>query len=390
MPLQPSNHNPDLKRLQNEGYDIEVRGGYLLLKHIPYVTESRTIKSGTLVSELTLSGEATTKPSTHVVMFAGEVPCDEEGGRLVQILHSSKRIDLGNGIIVNHRFSSKPPNGYPDYYEKMATYANIISGPAHALDRSVNPRTLSVSEDPSPDSVFCYTDTATSRAEIGIVSAKLEGGTVGIIGLGGTGSYILDLVAKTPVAEVHLFDGDSLLQHNAFRSPGAPSIETLKEAPLKTDYFRGIYSSMHRNIISHSYLDESNVDELLRMDFVFIAVDNGCARRLAAESLARASIPFIDVGMGVEEVDGSLTGQLRATTGTSETGDAVLTVIPLTDNDDDDIYSQNIQIADLNALNAVLAVIKWKKLKGFYLDLEGEHESIYQINGKKLINESLA
>ena len=81
--------------------------------------------------------------------------------------------------------------------------------------------------------MFCYTDTASSRAEIGVVSAKLKGGAVGIVGLGGTGSYILDLVAKTPMAEIHLFDGDKLLQHNAFRAPGAPSIETLKEAPLK-------------------------------------------------------------------------------------------------------------------------------------------------------------
>ena len=388
MPQQPIDHSPDLKRLQNEGYDIEVRGGYLLLKHIPYVTENRTIKSGTLVSELTLSGDATTKPSTHVVMFAGGLPCDEEGNRLSQILHSSKPRDLGSGIMVSHRFSSKPAEGYPNYYEKMATYANIISGPAHALDHSVNPRALAASDDPDPDSLFYYTDTATSRADIGAVSAKLKGGAVGIVGLGGTGSYILDLVAKTPVSEIHLFDGDKLLQHNAFRSPGAPSIETLKDAPLKTEYFRDIYSKMHRNIFSHSYLDASNLDELLRMDFVFIAVDNGCARRLAVETLTGVAIPFIDVGMGVEDVDGSLTGQIRVTTGTSETGTAALAVIPLVD-DDNDLYSRNIQIADLNALNAVLAVIKWKKLKEFYLDLEGEHESIYQINGNKLINESL-
>jgi hypothetical protein len=31
---------------------------------------------------------------------------------------------------------------------------------------------------------------------------------------------------------------------------------------------------------------------------------------------------------------------------------------------------RNIQIADLNALNAALAVVKWKKLYRFYVDLE--------------------
>ena len=36
------------------------------------------------------------------------------------------------------------------------------------------------------------------------------------------------------------------------------------------------------------------------------------------------------------------------------------------DTPGDDDYNRNIQIADLNALNAAFAVIKWKKLFGFY------------------------
>jgi hypothetical protein len=50
-------------------------------------------------------------------------------------------------------------------------------------------------------------------------------------------------------------------------------------------------------------------------------------------------------------------------------------------------YSQNIQIADLNSLNAALAVIKWKKLLGFYRDLEHEHFSTYTIDGNLVTNE---
>jgi tRNA A37 threonylcarbamoyladenosine dehydratase len=47
--------------------------------------------------------------------------------------------------------------------------------------------------------------------------------------MGGTGSYILDLVAKTAVMEIHLFDGDDFNQHNAFRAPGAASLEDLEK-----------------------------------------------------------------------------------------------------------------------------------------------------------------
>lgn len=43
-------------------------------------------------------------------------------------------------------------------------------------------------------------------------------------------------------------------------------------------------------------------------------------------------------------------------------------------------YASNIQIVELNALNASLAVIKWKQLSGFYQDLEYEHHLTYSTN----------
>jgi len=49
-------------------------------------------------------------------------------------------------------------------------------------------------------------------------------------------------------------------------------------------------------------------------------------------------------------------------------------------------YATNIQIADLNALNAILAVIKWKKLSKFYQDLIEEHQTTYSINVSQLLN----
>lgn len=55
-----------------------------------------------------------------------------------------------------------------------------------------------------------------------------------------------------------------------------------------------------------------------------------------------------------------------------------------------DIYASNIQVADLNALNAVLAVVKWKKILGFYRDLECEHHCTYTTDGNMLINGDLA
>jgi hypothetical protein len=53
----------------------------------------------------------------------------------------------------------------------------------------------------------------------------------------------------------------------------------------------------------------------------------------------------------------------------------------------DDDYETNVQVADLNALNAALAVPKWKKIVGFYRDLEVEHYSAFTIDGNHIINE---
>jgi len=225
MPQQRISLSPDLKQLRDEGYDVEVQSGHVLVKDVPYWTTNKELKRGTLVSELTLAGDVTTTPSTHVAMFIGEYPCYQDGSRIAQIENQSARRELGPNLAIDHTFSSKPTTGaYKDYYEKMSTYATIISSQT-GLTAKTFPVVV---PDADEDSVFQYIDTASSRAGINVVSKKLEIGKVGIVGLGGTGSYVLDLVAKTPVREIHLFDGDRFSQHNAFRSPGAPSIDDLK------------------------------------------------------------------------------------------------------------------------------------------------------------------
>lgn len=63
--------SPDLQRLHQEGYDIEIRSGYLLVKHVPFATSAGEVAYGTLVSELSIAGTVTTRPADHVVSFVG-------------------------------------------------------------------------------------------------------------------------------------------------------------------------------------------------------------------------------------------------------------------------------------------------------------------------------
>lgn len=393
MSPQLLDRSPDLLHLVADGYEVEIVGSHLLIKHVPYVNSRREVAFGTLVSVLTLANEATTKPSDHVVSFAGEHPCKADGTEIIQIKHQSQRQDLGHGIVVDHTFSNKPADGYQDYYDKMTTYIRIISGPAEAVDPDATARTRRVVPSDDPKSVFTYRDTASSRAGIGAVSSKLELDKVAILGLGGTGSYVLDLVAKTPIREIHLFDGDRFLQHNAFRSPGAASLDDLKNIPSKVTYFKNQYSKMHRGIVAHEvYVDATNMDELRQMNFVFVCLDRPSVKKAIVERLEAFDIPFVDVGMGIELVDEALGGVLRVTTSSKRMRDHVRNKsrIPFSDaagDDDEAAYSRNIQIADLNALNAALAVVKWKKLFGFYRDLDHEHFSTFTIDGNALVNE---
>jgi len=240
------------------------------------------------------------------------------------------------------------------------------------------------------DSPFQYIDTASSRAEIVNISHKLEKAVISIIGLGGTGSYILDLVAKTPIKEIRLFDSDVFSQHNAFRSPGAISIEKLRELPLKVFYYLEEYSKIHRGIKQYSHnINESNIAELDGSNFVFISIDNGSSKEIIVRYLESKNIPFIDVGMGIHIENDSLFGIIRTTTSTPEKHDHIWNKkrIPFNVDNHIDEYKTNIQVADLNALNACLAVIKWKKLLGFYSDLEMEYFSTYTIDGNMVINE---
>jgi ThiF family len=386
----------DLRRLRDDGYEIAIVGGYLVITHVPYVNASRDVKYGTLISDLTLSGDITATPDSHTAYFSGELPCDRTGRPLSELtsgLRHSRAVT--DELTINYIFSRKPiqPHFYFDYYEKMTTYIAILSTHAQAIDADATAQTYeSVAED-NDQGVFKYLDTASSRAGTGVPTNNLAVPRVAIVGLGGTGSYILDLIAKTPVRQIHLFDGDRFLQHNAFRAPGAPTIDHLRRQPMKVDYLADRYSAMRRGIIPHGYeLDESNVAELDDMSFVFLAVDNESSKRVIVKRLEVMEVPFVDAGMGLYEVDGSLAGLVRTTisAGSWTARKAIRSRIFSGISDENDMYSQNIQVADLNALNAALAVIAWKKLMGFYNDLEHERFTTYVINTNSLINEDHA
>ncbi|MCF8276995.1 MAG: ThiF family adenylyltransferase [Flavobacteriales bacterium] len=379
--------SPDLKTLRDEGYEVEVRGAHLLIHSVPYLNSARSIGYGTLVSPLTVSGNRAAQPNNHVVFFIGDQPCNKDGSEIEALKHGMNAQVLAEGLTVNRSFSNKPQGGFADFHAKMTSYINVISAPVRSMNPEIDARTFRVIETEESNSVFNYPDTNSSRANISAISQRLSDLRIGIVGLGGTGSYVLDFVAKCPVKEIHLFDGDKFLAHNAFRAPGAPDLETLNLTLPKTEYLKQVYSRMHKGIVDFpDYIDEGNLHVFDGLDFVFICMDKGGVKKYIVDRLQSLGKPFIDVGIGVNvPQDGALTGMIRTTTSTVEHQDHVAARVSMSDNDEDKAYSTNIQIAELNALNASFAVIRWKKLYGFYEDAEHEMNSVYLIGANSVI-----
>ena len=389
MSARPTVRDPALQRLIDDGYEVEIRQQHLLVHAVPYVAADRTVKRGTLICTFIENAGTILPPDNHQVWFTGEFPCLASGAQIGQIANENTTQQLFKGCWIQHRFSNKPEGaaGFTDHYSKMVHYVTLLSDQARAIDPLADARTGRVIEAEECQSVFKYSDTASARAEILMVSARLSVAKVAIVGLGGTGSYVLDQVSKTPVGEIHLFDGDEFLQHNAFRAPGAATVDELKRRMPKTKYFKQRYDPMRRGIESHEYnLDQTNVSELAGFDFVFICVDKGSARAIICSYLQTQDIRFVDVGMSIEMVHGTmnLVGTCRFTLSTPSQKEHIGRYVPMMEEADDELYRQNIQVADMNALNAILAVMKWKQVCGFYQDDFQSHHGTFSVSSQSL------
>lgn len=387
MSQEPIDLRLDINKLVDEGYTLKITSGYILIKDIPYINSSCQCKIGTLVCPISASGDFWVRPETHVIYFMGEYPCNADGTEIASIKHESRNQDFGNAIVINHSFSNKPGDGFLNYYDKIKNYINIIFSPVHVLDNQLIPNLKKPFECDESDT-YKYYDTNTSKGNIGAIVNKLVSLKIGIVGLGGTGSYLLDFVAKTPVKEIHLFDHDTFYSHNAFRAPGAPSVNTLNSQPSKVEYFLSIYSNMRRNIIIHKIcVGPENIECLFDLSFVFLCIDSGFEKKHIVEKLIENEIPFIDTGIGVNICDSSLMGSARVSAIIPKGGDNWRRHINF-DNNDNDLYESNIQISEINCLAAVLAIIKWKKYYGVYTDLNNQDFSVFDSSMGEIVNES--
>ncbi|MDZ4021519.1 DUF6791 domain-containing protein, partial [Pseudomonas sp. PvP088] len=183
--------NQTLLDLRNEGFELEVREGHLVVHSIPYLNAQGEVKRGTFFCPLDQpSPDVVGTPSTHVMHFIGESPHKHNGGRITAIEYSAGTLPLTSSLVANFAFSNKPQgtNGFASFYDKVWHYTRILWNEARAADPDVTPLTYKVVEAESPDSVFHYEDTASARYGTTALNARFSSLRIAIIGLGGTGA----------------------------------------------------------------------------------------------------------------------------------------------------------------------------------------------------------
>lgn len=372
MPESQTAPSPDVQRLVDEGYSVRIDGQYLIVDNVPYCPAAGVIERAALISPYRHEDGVPQLDGNHTVWFTGSVPRMADGRSLENALVADTSAQVIAGLQVRCRLSNKPdPIGdfFDNFYNKMTHYVRKLSSHARQIDGSVSATSTGSFASRLEKSVFHYPNPAVARAGLDLYEAKLKLKKVAIIGLGGTGSYILDALAKSAVEEIHLYDHDVVKPHNAFRMPSALSIDEAHRGDFKTDFLAACYSAMRVGVISHPVkITADNVGELAGCEFAFVAVDHGPSRGLIATELVRMKVPFIDVGIGVEKVDETTQLFSRARV-TLVTPDAVgvAATLPTADDTEEAVYN-NIQVVELNALNAMLAIVRYKQFIGFYAD----------------------
>ena len=372
--------NDDLSALVDRGYCVQLRGGYLLVQGIPYIREDGTIAKADIVTALEIADDRTCPPGDHTVWWTGKMPYTADGHSMESHLVCSRwdqGHDLGEGVVAYMQWSRKPKKkggrrSYEDYRDKIETYVDEVAGQADTKHPGVLDAARS-GADPEVASRtrFKYLNTGTYRNGIRGIEKRIEDEVVAVVGVGGSGSYLVDVLMKTEVKELHMYDDDILKQHNAFRLAGAARIEELRGSTAKVKWHEERYAPVREEgVYAHKRpigVDAS--EELAKFTTVFIAVDKLDRRRAIQRMCEAAGVRHIAVGIGVDiegERNDQLGGMVKVETQfraceRDREGDEE----GQEDDAKDDVYG-NIQTAELNMLSAALAIVEWKAMRDVY------------------------
>ncbi len=368
------------------GFDVEVESGIVRAVRVPCLFVGRV--TGTCTIE-TSYDPANGKPDNRIGgdVHAVQITTDREYDGRVYYADGTPIGNYvgGDGKTWSNISIKKGSQGNPESDETpqdlLHRYAKHIVGAVSAAGYS-EPAALTI---PDP---FHIPNTFEARAAISPVQDRIRGQRIAIIGLGGTGAYLLDLISKTPVSEIHLLDSDYVDWHTLKRAPGAPTAEEIElirtGSLLKVDYYHSKYEAFRPGIHPHpvrvdspSMFAEFVSDHPI--DYAFICIDqltdgDSARQDVVYGAVTEAGVPFIDSGVSITIEDRAVRGAV--TTSTYDAGsDAWKNAIPNARLDGSAPGYRNVQLPEVNAAAAVFAVMEWRRRTGQYVS---ETPSFYQ------------
>ena len=379
MSHTPTNHDDQLADVLQAGFDCRIEDDTLTVGPVPYRLSGGGIGHGSLICHLNRNGADIGHPNDHTAAWIGdEVPHLRDGEPMSGLIIDQSATTWSNGSTSICILSRLGPEPYPNYGRKMLTYIRLIAREAIADWRASSPGSVLVND----NNRLVDHETGLNRVRVGHLDALLAKENIAVIGAGGTGSHIIDLVSKCNVQQIDIYDPDYVSSHTQLRWPGIIERHIADNKINKAEYLATHYAKRtNRNIRGHPIaVEKSTLTYLRGKTMIFVAIDNGSARREILTGLAENNLNFIDCGIDLQGSNGPLTASARVIRCQAEECPEkrleLATHAPGGANAaEDDPYAQNIQTGEMNSLNAALAVIAWKQGIGFYKDVYGYRRS---------------
>lgn len=133
----------------------------------------------------------------------------------------------------------------------------------------------------------------------------LEELRIGIVGLGGGGSHIVQQLAHIGVGNLFVFDFDRVEDTNLNRLVGGTDAD-VEAGTLKTEVAKRLALNINSsiNITAFDSPWQENATALRHCDIIFGCVDRFSERRDLETAARRYLTPYIDIGMDVHELEG--------------------------------------------------------------------------------------
>ena len=287
--------------------------------------------------------------------------------------------EIGNAIKSDEKswctLSMKRDVGeYEDAWQALRTYVNAIyagftTSDTQSTRRVERPYTFDIIGDKS-------------RSEVEWLDL-VAGERIAIVGLGGVGSWIADLVTKSDVYELHAWDDDVIEPRNIIRMPGAVDPQWLGKH--KAEWFQQTYSSIHRRVRgSRVRVTKDNVQEVVTdTTFAFVAVDDDESRLMVCDAMFSARIPFVSVGLSLARRDTQATASVRVVTAHAHR-ESWRGAIPRVGQAGQDDYAR-LELPDISAMAAGWAIQSWRKMRGQIPQSQPEECMVYHAEDHSIV-----